>query len=53
MMKAVLCLALVCCFVAVVQAAGCECTPLGMMECACKPANKNGKFIIMIMSTYE
>ena len=50
MMKAVLCLAFLCCFVAGALAAGCGCDE-GMMDCACKPANKNSKFIITIIYT--
>ena len=46
MMKAILCLAFVCCFVAGALSAGCDCDER-MLECACKPANKISKFIII------
>ena len=44
MMKAILCLSFVCCFVAGALAT-CECE-IGLMMCVCKPENKNGKYMI-------
>ena len=46
MMKAVLCLALVCCFVAGALSAGCECE--GMKNCFCLPATKEGMIMTVL-----
>ena len=45
MMKAILCLSFVCCFVAGALAT-CECDIGMVISCAFKPENKYGKFMI-------